>query len=258
MDMRLDQARRRPGIRRRRTPARPPATRLDRDDAAARDADIDRRRIRRVRQPALRTIRSIAVPSCVAAMLARRMRWRNPTRLRAAPRSRCPSAYSRIARSEENQPTSRGVQHAGAPPGAPVAPARGHLALRGDDRRRSPRSPGSGRCRPDRRPARGSGAARPARTRPTPIASSTSSQHRRRGDGLARAQALAPARSTTCVRRQAEDEDVVVADALADLDIGAVQRADGQRAVQRQLHVAGAGRLHARRWRSAPTGRRPE
>ena len=28
------------------------------------------------------------------------------------------------------------------------------------------------------------------------------------------------------------------------LDIGAVERADGQRAVQRQLHVAGARRLH--------------
>ena len=30
-----------------------------------------------------------------------------------------------------------------------------------------------------------------------------------------------------------------------DLDIGAVERADGQRAVQRELHVAGARRLHA-------------
>ena len=30
---------------------------------------------------------------------------------------------------------------------------------------------------------------------------------------------------------QAEDEDVVVADMLLDLDIGAVERADGQRAV---------------------------
>ena len=32
---------------------------------------------------------------------------------------------------------------------------------------------------------------------------------------------------------------------VADLDIGAVKRADGQRAVERQLHVAGAGSLHA-------------
>ena len=44
---------------------------------------------------------------------------------------------------------------------------------------------------------------------------------------------------------QAEDDDVVVADALLDLDIGAVERADGDRAVQRELHVAGAGGFHA-------------
>ena len=36
------------------------------------------------------------------------------------------------------------------------------------------------------------------------------------------------------------------ADELADLDVGAVQGADGERAVQRELHVAGARRLHAR------------
>ena len=47
------------------------------------------------------------------------------------------------------------------------------------------------------------------------------------------------------VRGQAEDEDVVGADAVADLDVGAVERADRQRAVQRELHVAGAGGLHA-------------
>ena len=46
-------------------------------------------------------------------------------------------------------------------------------------------------------------------------------------------------------RRQAEDEDVVVADEIAQLDVGAVERADRQRAVQRHLHVAGAGGLHA-------------
>ena len=32
---------------------------------------------------------------------------------------------------------------------------------------------------------------------------------------------------------------------VADLDIGAVERAHGERAVQRQLHVAGARSLHA-------------
>ena len=46
---------------------------------------------------------------------------------------------------------------------------------------------------------------------------------------------------------QAEDDDVVAAHMLEDLDIGAVQRADGERAVQRELHVAGARGLHARR-----------
>ena len=46
-------------------------------------------------------------------------------------------------------------------------------------------------------------------------------------------------------RGQAEDEDIVVADLLVDLDIGAVERADGQRAVERQLHVAGAGGFDA-------------
>ena len=44
---------------------------------------------------------------------------------------------------------------------------------------------------------------------------------------------------------QAEDEHVVVPDQLTDLDVGAIEGADGQRAVQRQLHVAGAGRFHA-------------
>ena len=47
------------------------------------------------------------------------------------------------------------------------------------------------------------------------------------------------------VRTVAEDEDVFVADALADLDVGAVVGADGQRAVQRELHVAGARGLGA-------------
>ena len=46
---------------------------------------------------------------------------------------------------------------------------------------------------------------------------------------------------------QAEDVDVVLADLFGDLDVGAVAGADGQRAVHRQLHVAGAGGLHAGR-----------
>ena len=44
---------------------------------------------------------------------------------------------------------------------------------------------------------------------------------------------------------EAEDEDVLGADMLAHFDIGAVERADGQRAIERELHVAGAGRFHA-------------
>ena len=41
-------------------------------------------------------------------------------------------------------------------------------------------------------------------------------------------------------RAQAKDEDVVIAHVLANLDVGAVVGADGQCAIERQLHVAGA------------------
>ena len=46
---------------------------------------------------------------------------------------------------------------------------------------------------------------------------------------------------------QAEQEEVLGPHMLADLDIGAVQRADGQRAVHGELHVAGARGLLPRR-----------
>ena len=46
-------------------------------------------------------------------------------------------------------------------------------------------------------------------------------------------------------RLHAEDRDVFGADMVADLDVGAVERADGQRAVHHELHVAGAGRFLA-------------
>ena len=39
----------------------------------------------------------------------------------------------------------------------------------------------------------------------------------------------------------AEDEDVLGADFLADLDIGAIERSDRERSVEGELHVAGAG-----------------
>ena len=47
------------------------------------------------------------------------------------------------------------------------------------------------------------------------------------------------------VGEHAEDEDVVVADGLVDLDVGAILGAEGDGAVHHQLHVAGAGRLGA-------------
>ena len=72
-----------------------------------------------------------------------------------------------------------------------------------------------------------------------------------------RIEPLAPA-LLHLMRLQPEDEDIVRADVLADLDIGAVERADGQRAVERELHVARAGGFHARRSRSARTDRPPE
>ena len=46
---------------------------------------------------------------------------------------------------------------------------------------------------------------------------------------------------------EAEDHDVLRADEFADLDVGAVERADGERAVEGELHVAGPRSLHARR-----------
>ena len=42
-----------------------------------------------------------------------------------------------------------------------------------------------------------------------------------------------------------EDEDIILPHLFAYLDIGPVQGADGQGAVQRELHVAGAGGLGA-------------
>ena len=44
---------------------------------------------------------------------------------------------------------------------------------------------------------------------------------------------------------QAEQEEVLRSDLFADFHIGAVQCADGERAVHRELHVAGAGRFLA-------------
>src|SRR5690349_13471819 len=44
---------------------------------------------------------------------------------------------------------------------------------------------------------------------------------------------------------EAEEEEIVRADFLADFDVRTVERADGERPVERELHVAGAARFHA-------------
>src|SRR4249919_2347831 len=46
------------------------------------------------------------------------------------------------------------------------------------------------------------------------------------------------------VRGEPENENIVGADPVADFDVGAIQRADRQRAVQRELHVSGTGGFH--------------
>jgi hypothetical protein len=43
---------------------------------------------------------------------------------------------------------------------------------------------------------------------------------------------------------QAEDQHVFGANAISNFDVGAIECSDGERAVQRELHVAGPGRLH--------------
>ena len=45
---------------------------------------------------------------------------------------------------------------------------------------------------------------------------------------------------------QPEQEEILRTDLIAQLDIGAIQGADGERTVHRELHVAGAGGLFAR------------
>ena len=47
------------------------------------------------------------------------------------------------------------------------------------------------------------------------------------------------------LRGQAEEEEVFRADFFADFDVGAVESADGERAVHGELHVAGAGGFFA-------------
>ena len=65
-----------------------------------------------------------------------------------------------------------------------------------------------------------------------------------RGDPALRVVAGAPKR-VDLLGRVAEDEDVLGPDGVPDLDVGSVQRPDRQGAVQRRLHVPGAGGLEA-------------
>ena len=116
---------------------------------------------------ALRTIRSIAFPSCVAAMLARRMGWRNPYAVRGTTFQISVGVFADRAIGGEPADV-RGIQHAGAPPGVPVVPARGNLALH-----RGIRVEVRGHHEvvvvgQSHRPVRESAAARPARTRRRP------------------------------------------------------------------------------------------
>ncbi len=49
------------------------------------------------------------------------------------------------------------------------------------------------------------------------------------------------------MRTHAENKDIFSADLIMNLDVRTVHGADGQRAVQRHLHVAGAGSFGSRR-----------
>ena len=163
---------------------------------------------------------------------------------RASP-PKAPTSRSRYHRSiRQNRPTRREptnlgrIQHARAPPGPRIVPASANLPLRlgivievgGDEKvvvirerihqvLETVRFVGREQTRPNR-------IKRPMQ------------RHRTR-DRLPRVAALGTA---LCRLRggQPEDEDIVLTDAVADLDVGAVQRADGQRAIQRQLSVARA------------------
>ena len=173
-------------------------------------------------------------------MLARRMGWRNPYAPRGTTFQISVGVFADRAIGGEPADV-RGIQHAGAPPGVPVVPARGNLALH-----RGIRVEVRGHhevvvvgnlvdqfAKALRLVRREHAVGHRVQHLP---------QHRQASNRLARA-GPAPAALHHLLRGQAEDEDVVVTDAFADLDIGSVQRADRQRPVQRQLHVAGAGRL---------------
>ena len=113
------------------------------------------------------------------------------------------------------------------------------------------------RGRPGSRPAPGTG---PRRAGSRPPARTASGRRRRRrptrsgrcaARSSGRSRSSWPASSPTHTaprpraRRSPNRKKLSSPDQLADLDVGAVVGADGQRAVERELHVAGAGRLLA-------------
>src|SRR6202048_368373 len=66
---------------------------------------------------------------------------------------------------------------------------------------------------------------------------------RRRSDGGCRIASVAAA-LLHLVRLETEDKDVVHLDTIANLDIGPVEGPNRERAVERKLHVARAGRFY--------------
>ena len=81
-----------------------------------------------------------------------------------------------------------------------------------------------------------------------------------RGQNSAASRPVDP-RAASCfdlARGQPEDEEILRPHLLAHLDIGSVERADGERAIQGELHVAGARKPPCRRWKSARKDPPPE
>ena len=154
------------------------------------------------------------------------------------------AAYSRIARSEENQPTFAVFSTLARHQARRIVPERGNPSLRrgvGGEVGGDHEMVVAGQLVDQlaiavrlvrREHARG-------HVRPAPPATPAVASIVSRAPGPRRR------RSSTSSAVRPKMKMLSCADALADLDIGAVQRADGQRAVQRELHVAGAGRLHA-------------
>ncbi len=57
--------------------------------------------------------------------------------------------------------------------------------------------------------------------------------------------AISVAQRLYLIRLEPEDEDILRTNLFPDLDVGAVHGADGERAVERELHVSGTGRFRS-------------